>query len=808
MAEKFNGVEVKGRGFAENRRFDLFPKNGEKEKSEARVTLLYGRNGSGKTTLAAAFRAVDPTTADSQLEVSFVKEDGTTLPAADCDEAFKRSIAVFDEKYVDKKIRLKSDTKGLGTIVLFSDLIDIDGQIETIKKEKGKTESELTKLDQELLGYSDPKDVRSPEYHLARIIENMKNTWAEKVRDARKASRKPPVSEGFALETARMKCKTAKQDVAKEIAKCSADLESLARIGDVGDMPPVVQLSLDGFDETAFLQLLNRHVEKPVLSEREKRIMSLLEDAHGNRIDEIREVFHDPGTGYCPYCFRDITAAEKSDLVGSVEKVLNKEVEDYQNVLSMVVFPNFLFDYGRYRIIDPVIAEEVQKAVAECAEKVGRYREDVAAKSGNVYSVAAFQERGLTAAVAAANEKIRAMEAKRESASAMAKRKSAIEADLLRLYTEEAHYGMAKDYAAYEKQLAERSARDKKRDELDQLVSSLQNKIDGLESKKAGTDIAVECINDSLNYIFASKDRFQVKTKDGAYVLKSRGHDVLPADVSTGERHILALAYFFVDIMANHARKDFYKDERLLVIDDPVSSYDQENRIGVYSFLMRVMQKVLAGNKASRILLMTHDLYTVVGLMRAVGMLTDNCPGVPKFAVRCLEMRPGGLMDFRPNGRDEYGMLLNAVYQFAKDKATDASLTIGNEMRRVLEAYSSFLYQMDFANLFGPDFKSRLRDLGPYLMSRIDRLVLNDESHMRDRARSLAVDGSFFAAIADEEKQQTAQDVLCLLYLLDPLHVRRHFQVCGEQGVDAQAEKDIKAWIKEREDKLPKAKAV
>ena len=806
MAEKFNGVEVKGRGFAENRRFDLFPKDGEKEKSEARVTLLYGRNGSGKTTLAAAFKAVDPAAADSQLAVSFVKEDGTTLPAADCDEAFKRSIAVFDEKYVDKKIRLKADAKGLGTIVLFSDLIDIDGQIETTKKEKGKAESELAQLEQELLDYGDQGNIRSPKYHFARMVENMKNTWAEKVRVARKGSRKPPVSEGFVLETAKMKCKTAKQDVAKEIAKCTADLESLARIGDVGDIPPVAQLSLDGFDEAAFLQLLNRHVEKPVLSEREKRIMSLLEGAHGNRIDEIKDVFHDPGTGYCPYCFRDITAAEKSDLVGSVEKVLNKEVEDYQDALSAVVFPLFSFEYERYRIVDPVIAEEVKKAVAECAERAGRYHDDVVAKIGNVYSAAVFQDRGLTAAVAAANEKIRAMEAKRESASEMAKRKSAIEADLLRLYTEEAHYGMAKDYAAYEKQTAERAEREKKREESVQLVKSLQGKIDGLESKKAGTDIAVECINDSLNYIFASKDRFQVQTKDGAYVLKSRGHDVLPADVSTGERHILALAYFFVDIMANHARKDFYKDERLLVIDDPVSSYDQENRIGVYSFLMRVMQKILAGNKASRILLMTHDLYTVIGLMRAVGMLTDNCPGGPKFAVRCLEMRPGELVDFRLKKRDEYGVLLNAVYRFAKDKTSDASLTIGNEMRRVLEAYSSFLYHMDFADLFGPEFKSRLGVLGPYLMSRIDRLVLNDESHMEDRARSLAVDGSFFAAITDEEKQQTAQDVLCLLYILDPLHVRRHFQVCGEQGVDTQAEKDIKAWIKEREDKIPKGK--
>lgn len=809
MVEKFNGVEVQGRGFAEKRRFEFFGKKteeGKPDKGNARVALLYGRNGSGKTTLAAAFKAVDSASADNQLDVAFVRDDGESVPAAECDEAFKKAIAVFDEKYVDKKIWLGPDAKGLGTIVLFSDLINIDGQIKDAKARKGKTKTDWEKLKQEVDAYDNPNDVRSPQYHLGSIVETMKGSYAEKVRIARNLTRKPSINAEFALETAKMECKTASQDIAKEIAKCTADLASLTRVGDVGDIPPVARLALEDFDEKVFLQLLNRHVEKPVLSDREKRIMGLLEGKQGERIEEIKAVFHDSETEFCPYCFRDISAAEKTDLVGSVEKVLNKEVEEYQKALGAVVLPDFTFDYNRYQVVDPEVAKEAQAAVAACAEKVGHYREDVATKSGNVYSTATFKGRDLMAAVAAANQKLDAMEAKRKSTSAMAERKSVIEQELLRLYREEAHYVVARDYAAYEKQSAELAAKKKARDELDRQTMSLQKEIDELESRKAGTHIAVDCINESLRYIFASENRFSVVPKDGSYVLKSRGHDVRPADVSTGERHILALAYFFVDIMANHAPKDFYTDERLIVIDDPVSSYDQENRVGVYSFLMRVMQKVLHGNKLSRILLMTHDLYTVIGIMRAAGMLKGGGPAVPKFAVRGLEMRPDGLLDFNFGNRNEYGLLLNDVYKFAKNKLADASLTIGNEMRRVLEAYSSFLYRTDFTCLFGEDFADRFDGLGSYLMSRIDRLVLHDESHMEDRARSVAVDGTFFAVVADEEKQRTAQDVLCLLYLLDPLHVRRHFATCGQLGVE-HAEKDIKGWIQERKDKLPKVQS-
>lgn len=46
-----------------------------------------------------------------------------------------------------------------------------------------------------------------------------------------------------------------------------------------------------------------------------------------------------------------------------------------------------------------------------------------------------------------------------------------------------------------------------------------------------------------------------------------------------------------------------YTKEALVVIDDPVSSFDLENKVGILSYLKSQLLKVLSGNKSSRVIL-------------------------------------------------------------------------------------------------------------------------------------------------------------------------------------------------------------
>ena len=50
--------------------------------------------------------------------------------------------------------------------------------------------------------------------------------------------------------------------------------------------------------------------------------------------------------------------------------------------------------------------------------------------------------------------------------------------------------------------------------------------------------------------------------------------------MSLGERNIIALCYFFTQILSNQDIGKLYQDEELVVIDDPISSFDFENKVG------------------------------------------------------------------------------------------------------------------------------------------------------------------------------------------------------------------------------------
>lgn len=70
------------------------------------------------------------------------------------------------------------------------------------------------------------------------------------------------------------------------------------------------------------------------------------------------------------------------------------------------------------------------------------------------------------------------------------------------------------------------------------------------------------------------------------------------------------IVLFFASILQNQEESSGYTKEYLLVIDDPVSSFDIENKTGIMSFLRYQLGKFLLGNKDTRAIIMTHDLPT------------------------------------------------------------------------------------------------------------------------------------------------------------------------------------------------------
>ena len=116
-------------------------------------------------------------------------------------------------------------------------------------------------------------------------------------------------------------------------------------------------------------------------------------------------------------------------------------------------------------------------------------------------------------------------------------------------------------------------------------------------------------------------------------------------------------------------------------------------------------------------------------------------------------------------------MLFRSECDFAKD----FSPYIGNVMRRVLEAFSTFNYQKGISELSSNEVllsesidDKEEREL---LKSHMYRLLLNGESHYSDKIYGITErDREFLLTI--KQKIQTARFVLVLLYSLNSIHLK------------------------------------
>ena len=68
-----------------------------------------------------------------------------------------------------------------------------------------------------------------------------------------------------------------------------------------------------------------------------------------------------------------------------------------------------------------------------------------------------------------------------------------------------------------------------------------------------------------------------------------------------------------------------YNQERLLVIDDPISSFDIENRIGILSYIKFQLNNFLNGHTETKSIILTHDIQTLYDLEKLVSEIINSC---------------------------------------------------------------------------------------------------------------------------------------------------------------------------------------
>ena len=80
---------------------------------------------------------------------------------------------------------------------------------------------------------------------------------------------------------------------------------------------------------------------------------------------------------------------------------------------------------------------------------------------------------------------------------------------------------------------------------IEQDKERVEGEIKAIKAQIERTDIALEYINEELQYVFYSDKKVRLVAGDGYYKLMINGRNVPPKKISVGERNVLGLCYFF-----------------------------------------------------------------------------------------------------------------------------------------------------------------------------------------------------------------------------------------------------------------------
>lgn len=243
-----------------------------------------------------------------------------------------------------------------------------------------------------------------------------------------------------------------------------------------------------------------------------------------------------------------------------------------------------------------------------------------------------------------------------------------------------------------------------------------------------------------LNTIFEEIGvNFRLVLSGKAYVLQHSllGINLTIDDISEGECNLLALVYFYYEMLSED-QKSLKDSIEIVIIDDPVTSMDDENRF----YILELVKSVI-DNKKLQSFVLTHSWHDYCDLSYG----KNEQQGVKKFEI--TKTAGESAIEKSRSEVSPYRKLYKEVYDFSQknvsDVNSDAALHMPNTMRRVLEEYIRFNFGIELATQTHYNeiaqvlFEKEVSEISQKNEARLKTLlsVCNILSHAAPRTRSL-----------------------------------------------------------------------
>ena len=292
------------------------------------------------------------------------------------------------------------------------------------------------------------------------------------------------------------------------------------------------------------------------------------------------------------------------------------------------------------------------------------------------------------------------------------------------------------------------------------------------ETRRNSSKNITKYINDLLFLVFGDVGISLRANKDFGYHIKNRVGLVPRNKLSVGEQNVVSLCYFFAKLAENKRLENSMRGNQIIVLDDPISSFDEDNKYGVTILLAYLCESILANNSKSKLIIMTHDTSFALNMRKVIN-------GIYEDKLLCLKMEENCLEKTNFSTVDIYSNILNKMYNFSVSriigsKISSADIPSANEVRRVWEAF--LLFELGETSISG---MSIAKDMGAILKEKgkvskfidifIPQVFINIDSHSANQVR----DGNLYLApvLRGRQYEEFVQHVMCFIHLVAPHHV-------------------------------------
>lgn len=654
--EKIKEIKVSGRIYGAGEKLEIFIPNNPDNPTTSWCTI-YGKNGSGKTTLSKAlwnYSHPDGVSLETDLpQVSFTPEN--SIPPENC--------YVFNEDFINKKVRFNQNN--LGAIVSLGPQGDAQDKIKENENALKVKQKEIDTLKWTIDGSKSENFEQDNNSPLTKQGEEAKNNLLDAFKgDDRWA--------GYIKR------------IRGNRQNASVSLPNIQRMyyeNTLNNIPDFEEFRsrLKVFEHTASLKKLE-NIDKSFLKDYEhvvdsiftvltttptstgdKNLSSIINLLKEAKSDKTKELFKS-NQSHCPLCLQAIGQNWKKKVLEAID-LLDSSQESGQIIKQTKQINSYIFNYKK--IVHAILKHEILKnsdnmvidirrdietfdntleVIHQALEKkiespssIITFEQNIQSKENIIQNFKEFEN-----SLDLLNNKINSQNKQID--------KHTQEASLLEQMINTISLSKNKNlYDSYNRVIASYNKKKKELEQRKNELNNIQEKLNEEKDELRRTNIQMDHLNSALSLIFLSPNRLSLKgTANGEYGIYVRGKRVSLSNLSAGEKNAIALSYFFSMPYENRSKEYFSKNDSLFVLDDPVSSLDRNNEIGIYSLIEHEISEIKrltnTNNNFVQVIALTHSLPVYYALEKVGDEVFKTKKGKPsKTTCKMLKKKVSSL---------------------------------------------------------------------------------------------------------------------------------------------------------------------